>query len=117
MTFVDAIKSGFSKYAEFNGRAARSEFWWWVLFVFLASCALSIISPMLSGLFSLGVLLPNIAIGARRLHDTDRSGWFQLVVIIPLIGWLLMIYWCVQEAKEPNRFGTSAPAPASTIQP
>jgi len=111
MTFVESIKTCFSKYADFNGRASRSEFWWWVLFVFLASAAASIVSPMLSGLFSLAVLLPNIAVAARRLHDTDRSGWFQLVVLIPVIGWLLMIYWCVQEAKSPNRFGTIAPAP------
>jgi uncharacterized membrane protein YhaH (DUF805 family) len=105
MTFVESIKTGFSKYADFNGRATRSEFWWWVLFVFLASAAASTISSKLGGVFSLGVFLPNIAIGARRLHDTDRSGWLQLVAFIPLIGWILMIYWCVQEAKEPNRFG------------
>ena len=114
MTFVDSIKTCFSKYADFNGRASLSEFWWWVLFVFLASAAASIVSPMVSGLFSLAVLLPNFAAGARRLHDTDRSGWFQLVVLIPLIGWLLLIYWCVQPSKEPNRFGapkaTEAPA-------
>jgi len=110
MTFFDAIKSGFSKYADFNGRATRSEFWWWVLFVFLANAAASMLSPVVSGLFSLGVFLPNIAVGARRLHDTDRSGWLQLVAIIPLIGWILLIYWCVQEGKEPNRFGTAAAA-------
>ncbi|MCX7139940.1 MAG: DUF805 domain-containing protein [Proteobacteria bacterium] len=108
MTFGESIKVCFSKYADFNGRATRSEFWWWVLFVFLASSAASMVSPMLSGLFSLGVLLPNIAAGARRLHDTDRSGWLQLVALIPVIGWLLLIYWCVQESKEPNRFGTTA---------
>jgi uncharacterized membrane protein YhaH (DUF805 family) len=108
MTFAESIKTCFSKYADFNGRASRSEFWWWVLFVFLASAVLSIVHSALSGLFSLAVLLPNIAVGARRLHDTDRSGWLQLVAIIPLIGWLLLIYWCVQEGKEPNRFGSSA---------
>lgn len=107
MTFGESIKTCFSKYADFGGRASRSEFWWWVLFVVLASAAASVVSPVLSGLFSLGVLLPNIAVAARRLHDTDRSGWFQLVALIPLIGLLLMIYWCVQESKEPNRFGAS----------
>jgi uncharacterized membrane protein YhaH (DUF805 family) len=107
MTFVDSIKTCFSKYAEFEGRASRSEFWWWALFVFLASAAASVISPMVSGLFSLGVLLPNIAVAARRLHDTDRSGWLQLVMLIPLIGWILMIYWCVQPSKDPNRFASS----------
>ena len=110
MTFAESIKICFSKYADFNGRASRSEFWWWVLFVFLVSAAASIVSPVVSGLFSLGVLLPNIAVGARRLHDTDRTGWLQLLVIIPLIGWLLMIYWCVQEGKEPNRFGPAKSA-------
>ena len=115
MTFVDSIKTGFSKYADFNGRASLSEFWWWVLFVFLASAAASVVSPMVSGLFSLAVLLPNIAVGARRLHDTDRSGWLQLIALIPLIGWLLLIYWCVQPSKEPNRFGSAKAieAPAS----
>jgi uncharacterized membrane protein YhaH (DUF805 family) len=106
MTFADSIKTCFSKYADFNGRASRSEFWWWVLFVFLASAGTSIVSSVVSGLFSLAVLLPNIAVGARRLHDTDRSGWLQLIAIIPLIGWLVLIYWCVQEGKEPNRFGS-----------
>ena len=113
MTFVESIKTCFSKYADFNGRASRSEFWWWVLFVFLVSAATSIISNVVSGLFSLGVLLPNIAVAARRLHDTDRSGWLQLVALIPLIGWILMIYWCVQEGKDPNRFGSSSTAQAA----
>ena len=113
MTFVESIKTCFSKYADFNGRASRSELWWWVLFVVLASAATSIVGPVVSGLFSLGVFLPNIAVAARRLHDTDRSGWWQLVVLIPLIGLILIIYWCVQEGKEPNRFGP----PASTAAP
>ena len=115
MTFFESIKTCFSKYAEFNGRASRPELWWWVLFVFLASAAASILSPALSGLFSLAVLLPNFAVAARRLHDTDRSGWLQLVMLIPLLGWLLLIYWCVQEGKEPNRFGPppTGAAPAS----
>jgi uncharacterized membrane protein YhaH (DUF805 family) len=108
MTFFDSIKTCFSKYAEFNGRASRSEFWWWVLFVFLASAAVSIAGHAVSTLFSLAVLLPNIAVAARRLHDIDRSGWWQLIILIPLIGLILMIYWCVQPGKEPNRFGPPA---------
>ena len=107
MTFVESIKICFSKYADFNGRASRPEFWWWVLFVVLVSGATGAVSHMLSGLFSLAVLVPGLAVAARRLHDTDRSGWLQLVALIPLIGWILMIYWCVQEPKEPNRFGSS----------
>ena len=114
MTFAESIKICFSKYAEFDGRATRSEFWWWVLFVFLASSAASVVSPVVSGLLSLGLLLPNIAAGARRLHDTDRSGWLQLVALIPLLGWILLIYWCVQESKDPNRFGPSKVTEAAT---
>ena len=112
MTFGESIKTCFSKYADFNGRATRSEFWWWALFVILASAAIGIVSEVASGVFSLAVLLPYLAVGARRLHDTDRSGWLQLIGLIPLIGWILLIVWYVQEGKEPNRFG-SAPGPSA----
>lgn len=112
MTFGESIKTCFSKYVDFNGRATRSEFWWWALFVILASAAIGIVSEVASGVFSLAVLLPYLAVGARRLHDTDRSGWLQLIGLIPLIGWILLIVWYVQEGKEPNRFG-SAPGPSA----
>lgn len=104
MTFGESIKTCFSKYADFAGRATRSEFWWWSLFVLLASLGTSIISDKLSAVFSLAVMLPGLAVGARRLHDTDRSGWFQLLYFIPVIGLLVLIYFFVQEGKEPNRF-------------
>ena len=108
MTFGQSIKACFSKYADFNGRASRSEYWWWVLFVLLCSAAIGIVSEMLSGVFSLAILLPYLAVGARRLHDTDRSGWLLLLNLIPLIGWIILIVWFVQEGKEPNRFGAAA---------
>ena len=108
MTFGQSIKTCFSKYADFNGRASRSEYWWWVLFVLLCSAAIGIVSEMLSGVFSLAILLPYLAVGARRLHDTDRSGWLLLLNLIPLIGWIILIVWFVQEGKEPNRFGAAA---------
>lgn len=109
MTFGESIKTCFTKYADFSGRASKSELWWWVLFVFLASAAAGIVSQAVSGLFALATLLPSIAVTTRRLHDTDRGGWLQLIGLIPLIGWIIMIVWCVQEPKEPNRFGGSAP--------
>lgn len=105
MTFVESIKTVFSKYADFNGRASRPELWWWVLFTFLASLLLAVIADALSGLFSLAVLIPSVAVTARRLHDIDKSGWWQLICFVPVIGFFLMVYWCVQPAKEPNRFG------------
>ena len=109
MTFGESIKTCFSKYTDFSGRATRSEFWWWALFVLLVSAAVGIISEVLSGVFSLAVLLPYLAVGARRLHDTDRSGWLQLIALIPLVGWIVLIVWFAQEGKEPNRY-SSTPA-------
>ena len=106
MTFGESISTCFTKYAAFDGRASRSEFWWWFLFTFLASAATGIVSQTLSALFSLGVMLPSLAVGARRLHDTNRSGWFLLLWFIPLIGWIILIVWAVQESIEPNRFSS-----------
>ncbi|MDO8788215.1 MAG: DUF805 domain-containing protein [Sulfuritalea sp.] len=106
MTFGESIKTCFSKYAAFDGRASRSEYWWWFLFTTLASVAAGIVSETLSALFSLGVMLPSLAVGARRLHDTNRSAWFLLLWCIPLVGWIVMIVWATQEAKEPNRFSS-----------
>lgn len=104
MTFTDSIRICFTKYADFNGRATRSEFWWWILFNLLAGAALGIFSDKLSGLFSIAALLPSAAVAARRLHDTDRSGWWQLLGFVPLIGWIILLVWYAQEGKEPNRF-------------
>jgi len=108
MTFGESIRTCFSKYAVFDGRASQSEFWWWFLFTFLASAAAGIVSQPLAGLFSLGVLLPSLAVGARRLHDTDRSGWFLLLWFVPIVGWIILLVFAVQEAKEPNRFSPVA---------
>ena len=105
MTFGESIKICFSKYADFSGRASRPEFWWWTLFVILASVACGIVSDKLSALFSLATLLPSLAVGARRLHDTNRSGWLQLLYIVPLLGWILLFFWSAQQGRGPNRFG------------
>jgi len=106
MTFTEATKTCLSKYAEFKGRASRSEYWWFVLFTIIASIVLSFVSSTLSGLFSLGMLLPSIAAATRRLHDTDRSGWLQLIGLIPVLGWIAIIYFLAQPGSEENRFGT-----------
>ena len=99
MTFTESIRTCFNKYADFNGRAPLSEFWWWVLFNLVASTVLGIISHRLSAAFSVASLLPYIAVTARRLHDTNRSGWLQLLVLVPIIGWVLLIVWCAQDSK------------------
>jgi uncharacterized membrane protein YhaH (DUF805 family) len=102
MTFIDAVKICFIKYADFNGCASRPEFWWWVLFTVVASIALQSVSYNLSAAFSIATFLPGIAVTARRLHDTDRSGWWQLLYFLPIIGWIVLIIWCAEEGK-PNR--------------
>ncbi|HWT71464.1 MAG TPA: DUF805 domain-containing protein [Oxalicibacterium sp.] len=103
MTFFESVRTCFAKYADFKGCAVRSEFWWWLLFNVIVSFALGIVSDKLSLVFSLAVLLPNIAVTTRRLHDTDRSGWWQLIGLIPLIGWIVLLVWCAQEGKT-SRF-------------
>jgi len=106
MNFQTSVQTCFKKYADFNGRASRSEYWWFALAMFLVSLVLAVISSTLVNLFSLATLLPSLAVGARRLHDTDRSGWWQLLWIIPVIGWIVMIVFLVQQGQtEDNRFG------------
>ncbi len=94
------------KYADFNGRATRSEYWWYTLFAFVLGIVLGILNiKILTGLVGLALLVPNIAVGVRRLHDTGRSGWMLLLALIPLIGSLVLIYFFVQESKEDNQYG------------
>jgi uncharacterized membrane protein YhaH (DUF805 family) len=104
MTFVESVRTCFVKYADFTGCATRAEFWWWTLFNLVGTIALGVVSDKLSVAFTLATALPYLAVTARRLHDTDRSGWLQLLGFIPVIGWILLIVWCAQEGKHPNRF-------------
>ncbi|MBZ5658247.1 MAG: DUF805 domain-containing protein [Acidobacteriia bacterium] len=83
MPIVDAVKACFAKYADFDGRATRTEYWWFFLAVLLGSAVTSLIALRVYVLFSLVTLLPMIAVGARRLHDTNRSGWWQLLALVP----------------------------------
>ena len=109
MTFFESIQTCFRKYATFDGIASRSEYWWFALFCFLASSFLGLFSHTLSGAFSILTLLPQLAVGARRLHETDRSGWWQLLWLVPLVGWIVLIVFLVQEPRA-NRYGSSADA-------
>lgn len=105
MQFQDSIKTCISKYATFEGRASRSEFWWWTLFVVLITVAGNIINEKAAALATIATLLPYFAVTSRRLHDIDRSGWWQLIGFLPVVGWLVLIYWCIQPAKGPNNYG------------
>jgi uncharacterized membrane protein YhaH (DUF805 family) len=103
------------KYADFSGRAGRAEYWYFVLVSVLLGVVLQALHLNLIGvLVNLGLIVPSIAAGARRLHDTGKSGWFQLVMLIPLVGWLLLAYWCAQPSVGPNQYGEG---PASAEAP
>lgn len=106
MSFTEAIATCVRKYVDFKGRAPRSEFWYWMLFTFIGGACLQLISHGLAAAFSLATLLPGIAVGVRRLHDIDRSGWWVLIWLVPLIGWIFIIVWgCTRGGDGPNRFG------------
>ncbi|BCM25152.1 DUF805 domain-containing protein [Methyloradius palustris] len=106
MTFGESIKTCFGKYADFTGRASRSEIWWFILFTCLVNLALSRVSPIVGMIFGLAVFLPSIAAGARRLHDTNRTGWWQLLYILPIIGVIIVIVFLVLEGETTdNQYG------------
>jgi uncharacterized membrane protein YhaH (DUF805 family) len=99
MTFAESIRTCLTKYVDFNGTASRSEFWWFMLFVFIVAVALSLISATIAGLFQLAMLLPCLAVGARRLHDTGKSAWWLLLWIVPFGIIVLIVFW-VQVSKS-----------------
>ncbi|MEO0343857.1 MAG: DUF805 domain-containing protein [Pseudomonadota bacterium] len=106
MGFMDAVKAGFKGYVDFNGTSTRPAFWYFVLFMIIAYVAATVIDSVIFGqpsflymATSLGLLLPNIAVSIRRLHDMGKSGWFLLIGLIPLIGLIVLIYFYVQPSK------------------
>jgi uncharacterized membrane protein YhaH (DUF805 family) len=114
MRFGDAVSTCFGKYATFGGRAMRSEFWYFVLFLFLLQIVAGIVDRVLQGddtgpvslIVSLATVLPSLAAGCRRLHDTERSGWWQLLALIPIIGTIVLIVWfATRGTAGPNRYG------------
>ena len=111
--FLDTLKN---RYADFNGKATRSQYWYFVLFYVLLSLVLALIdifvvNPLLGiniqeastlilqTVFALALIIPTIAIGVRRLHDIGKSGWWMLISFVPIIGFLVLIFFFVQESK------------------
>jgi len=114
--YLEALK----KYAVFSGRARRKEYWYFVLFNISVSIVLAVIdavtgsfSPeagmgLLGGIYTLAVLIPVIAVSIRRLHDTGRSGWWLLIVLVPLIGVIVLLVFTVQNSKPgQNQYGAN----------
>ena len=116
MDFQTSIKTCFSKYADFSGRALRSELWFFALFIVLGSIVTIIFDVMVLGysvesygplnlIFSVALILPSISVTARRLHDINKSGWWQLIELT-IIGILLIIIWNATEGeKKKNIYG------------
>jgi uncharacterized membrane protein YhaH (DUF805 family) len=122
MGFGDAVRTCWKKYGDFDGRAVRSEFWWWILFVTLLQVAASIVltvflivfqdagflqwlGVMIFMIVALALILPSIAVSVRRLHDRDLSGWWYLLGFVPLGSIVLFVWYVLPGTPGPNRFG------------
>jgi uncharacterized membrane protein YhaH (DUF805 family) len=117
MDFATAVQTCFRKYIVFSGRAQRSEYWYWVLFVVLANIAVSFLEAvindmatgnagLLNAAFSIAIMLPGISVVVRRLHDTNRSGWWYWIVLVPIVGIIVLLVWLVTKGSDgPNDFG------------
>ncbi|MBW8881200.1 MAG: DUF805 domain-containing protein [Asticcacaulis sp.] len=118
MTFVQAIQSGFKNYAKFDGRASRSEYWWFMLFQFLVLIIPDVLMQgelrnggpgLFTAVYVIGVIalfLPSLGLGFRRLHDTDRSAWWLFIALVPLVGVIvLLVFYCQKGTPGPNKYG------------
>jgi uncharacterized membrane protein YhaH (DUF805 family) len=114
MNFWQAIASGFSNYVTVSGRAIRSEYWYWILFTLIGAIATGIIDAIvfptreispITAVFNLLTFLPSLALGVRRLHDIDPTGWWMLL-LLTIFGVFVLIYWaCKRGTPGSNRFG------------
>jgi uncharacterized membrane protein YhaH (DUF805 family) len=131
MSFSEAVRSGFDHYVKFEGRASRSAYWWWFLFEVIVGVVAVILDYAIFsslGVFyvltSLGLLLPSLSVAVRRLHDTDRTGWWLLIYLVPFIGFIvLLVFFLTDSDPGPNQYGpapegaTTAPAAAPPPPP
>ena len=112
-------------YVDFRGRARRSEFWYFALFNFIVAAILGTIDQAahtgqaLAGIYNLIVFLPSFALSVRRLHDLNRSGWWLLLALIPIVGWIILLWWdCTEGTHGPNEHGPdpkAMPTPAAAV--
>ena len=118
MDIKQAVTTCLRKYVDFNGRASRSEYWWFFLACVVVSLLVSaLLGDVVGALVNLAVLLPSLAAGTRRLHDMGKSGWFQLLWLIPLLGWGILIYWLVQPSGAANTWGAGPAHPEAALLP
>ena len=125
VSFPQAVKLGFKNYFKFSGRSTRAEYWWWLLFTVLAGIVLfwlnvvdtltgTGIMGLVGFLFELATLVPSLALGARRLHDINRTGWWLLLWFVSVIGWIVLIVWAIKRGDEGlNKYGPDPRQPSS----
>lgn len=107
MPYIEALR----KYAVFDGRAKRSEYWLFMLVHVIISIILGLIPLVLDWfvvvevVYFLALLVPALAVGARRLHDSGKSGWLQLILLVPLIGWIIVIILMALPSEDDNKYG------------
>ena len=124
MDFMTAVRTALlERYADFHGRSRRSEYWWFFLFNILVNIVLNLlvgiaaIFAILSLIVSLGLLIPAIAVGVRRLHDIGKSGWWLLLAFIPIIGAIILIYFFIQPSEpRTNDWGPEPGGPSNPAQ-
>lgn len=113
MSFMDAVKSGIGKSFSFRGRASRSEYWWWILASVLFQIICAIIALLgnigIAAIFPVLLIPPTTTVIVRRLHDVEKSGWFFLIVLIPIVGILYLIYLFIQEGNVSENIYASVP--------
>jgi uncharacterized membrane protein YhaH (DUF805 family) len=114
MGFAESIRTCLNKYFDFNGRASRPEFWWfflaqsvvWIVLDVLYRTTGSAVIAIVELAAVLALLFPALAVGARRLHDTDRTGWWQLLDLVPILGFIVLVIFMAKRGDDgPNRFG------------
>ena len=122
MGFGEAVGLFFKNYAKFQGRSRRAEIWWPILFIFIVAIVAQVLAgifiamgdagAMIGGLvmivyflFILAIIVPYIAVGVRRLHDKDMTGWLMLLLIVPFGGLVLLIFFCLEGTQGPNKYG------------
>lgn len=103
--FIEAFKLFFLRYADFNGRSRRSEYWFGCLSVSILGLVVNAVLGDLSWIWSLVILVPNLAICVRRLHDIGKSGWWYLINFIPLAGQIIFLVWACKDSTEDNIWG------------
>ena len=102
MGFSQAVKSVFSNYANFSGRARRSEYWYFVLFSLIIS-----LIPIVNLIVGLISIIPGIAVCVRRLHDIGKSGWWLLLCLIPIVNLILLVWYCTDSQPGENQWGAN----------